>query len=591
MSQSDFPNIRDEMVAIDLETTGLNYYKGDYYFGIAIATSKGKWYYDIRRTPKIVDYLRDELPKCRLLCNHNLKFDAHFMPELLLAPALHCTMIAEALINEHHLSYSLDNICKDRMIGKKVDIQWAKDDMINSPFEMMAEYAAEDALLARDLCMAQLYDIEDQELEQVMELEMALFRVLVDIEGWGCPVDIEAAKASIPKLDALADQTQWEINDLAGVPVNVNSGPQVKSLFSPEKISDTRWRLIDGTIAPGTKGGSVSLTQDVLRTMTHPLAEKIVRLRKLIKARDTFVKGHVLGYQHEGVVHSSFNQTRTEFDAGTATGRLSSTSPALQQISKRDPEFASIIRSLFIPFNGHQWLCCDHSQIDFRVAAHLQNDPRVIANYWDNPKLDYHDLVAKMMNIPRNPPYAGAPNAKQINLGLQFGAGPGKIAKTMGMPHEIVVKNGIEKYIGGPEILALFDKYHSTLPMTQKFMQRAETVAKSRGFVKTLMGRRLRYPKSQGTHRAAGHLYQANAAEVHKTGLIRIHNLLKGTNSRLLVSVHDEIGVSLDPRDTGLVEEIKRLYCDFQSDDAPFKLRVPVECSADMGPNWYEASK
>ena len=73
--------------------------------------------------------------------------------------------------------------------------------------------------------------------------------------------------------------------------------------------------------------------------------------------------------------------------------------------------------------------------------------------------------------------------------------------------------------------------------------------------------------------------------------MIRIHNLLKGTNSRLLVSVHDEIGVSLDPRDTGLVEEIKRLYCDFQSDDAPFKLRVPVECSADMGPNWYEASK
>ena len=587
----NYPNLRDEIVAIDLETTGLHWWKADTYFGIAIATSEGAWYFDIRRDPGIVQWLRDEIPKCRLMCNHNLKFDAHFMPELLTASRIHCTMIAEALIDEHRQSYSLDSIVKYRGLGAKVDLEWDKSDMINAPYEMMEMYASEDARLARNLCIDQIKDIKEQELETVFAMEMDLFRVITDIEEWGVPVDVQAAHDAIPKLTVMISDTQTELNTLAGTAVNVNSGPQVKALFNPERISETRWKLSDGTIAPGTRGGSVSLTQDVLRSMNDPLAALIVRLRKLIKARDTFVMGHVLGYQHGGIVHTSFNQTRTEFDSGTATGRLSSTSPALQQISKRDPEFAAIIRSLFIPFDGHQWLCCDHSQIDFRVAAHLQNDPRVIANYWNNPSLDYHDLVAQMMNIPRNPPYAGAPNAKQINLGMQFGAGPGKIAKTMGMPYEIVVKDGIERYIGGPEIMALFEKYHSTLPMTKRFSSMAETVASTRGYVKTVMGRRLRYPKGMGAHKAAGHLYQANAAECHKSALIRIHNLLKGTGSKLLISVHDEIGVSLDPSDRGLVDEIKRIYCDFHSDDAPFKLRVPIECSADLGPNWYIASK
>lgn len=586
-----YPTLRDEIVAIDLETTGLRWWGPDRYFGIAIATSKGEWYYDIRRDPTVIPWLRDNIPKCRLMCNHNLKFDAHFMSELLTAPKIHCTMIAEALIDEHRQSYSLDNVSKFRRLGAKVEIEWAKGDMANAPYEMMAKYASVDARLARDLCIKQLSDIRDQELAQVFDMEMDLFRVLVDIEGRGVPVDIKAAEESIPKLTVMIDSTQSEINALAGSPLNVNSGPQVKALFAPEKISETRWRLIDGTIAPSTKAGSVSLTQDVLRTMTHPVASLIMRLRKLIKARDTFVMGHVLGHQYDGIVHTSFNQTRTEFDSGTATGRLSSTSPALQQISKRDPEFAGIIRSLFIPFGDQSWLCADHSQIDFRVAAHLQNDPRVIKSYWDDPSLDYHDFTAKMMNIPRNPEYAGAPNAKQINLGLQFGAGPGKIAKTMGMPYTTQVKDGMERYIGGPEIMKLFERYHSTLPMTKQFSSRAQVIASTRGYVKTLMGRRLRYPKMMGAHKAAGHLYQANAAECHKTALIRIHNLLKGTKSSLMISVHDEIGVSLDPTEVNLIAEIKRIYCDFQSDEAPFKLRVPIECSADTGPNWYIASK
>jgi DNA polymerase I-like protein with 3'-5' exonuclease and polymerase domains len=138
--------------------------------------------------------------------------------------------------------------------------------------------------------------------------------------------------------------------------------------------------------------------------------------------------------------------------------------------------------------------------VDFRCAAHLQNDPSVITAYAENPELDYHQIVSDMTSIPRNPPYAGAPNTKQINLGLSFGAGQGKLAFMMGMPYTVKELRGRMAYVGGAESDAIFNLYHRKLPATKKFMKHAESVAKESHYVKTQIGRRLRFPRGYGAH-------------------------------------------------------------------------------------------
>lgn len=591
-----FPNIRNQTIALDLETTGLKWFK-DKAFGVAISTGLEDYYFDIRTHPQVFQWLQEELRYVKRIVNQNIKFDAHFLikENVKLPQDMFCTMVAGALLDEHRLSYSLDALAKDALGEGKIELPFDKDNMWDAPIEMVAEYAKKDTDLARRLYLEQCKHLKAQELIDLMNMEMNLLKVIIKMEQHGVRVDIEKAEKTIPILDQKIDEIQIGINKQCGRVLNVNSTPQIRELFKPERVSKTRFKLIDGTIAPSTKSGNVCIDQNVLRDMTHPIAIEIMRLRKYIKARDTFIKGHVLGYQHNGHVHTSFNQTKTEFDSGAGTGRLSASEPALQQISKRDKELAVIIRSLFLPDEGHEWLTCDHSQIDFRIAAHLQNDPRVVSAYNENPDLDYHRLVAEMMNIPRDPPYAGAPNAKQINLGLQFGAGPGKSAKTMKMPHEVEVveKNGktFERYIPGPEAMELFNKYHAILPETKRFANKAQAVAASRGYVKTILGRRIRFPNGIGVHKAAGLLYQANAAEVHKTALIEIDKSLSNCGSELILSEHDEVGISLNPEEKELIPYIKQIYCNYNNDTSPFKLRVPIRCSEGTGPNWYEASK
>ena len=234
----------------------------------------------------------------------------------------------------------------------------------------------------------------------------------------------------------------------------------------------------------------------------------------------------------------------------------------------------------------------DYSQVDFRCGAHLQNDPSVIQAYRDDPTLDYHQVVSDMTGIPRNPPYAGAPNTKQINLGLSFGAGAGKLAFMMGMPYTVKEYKAKMSYQPGTEAQAIFDLYHKKLPAVKTFMKKAENVARETQFVRTQIGRRLRFPRGVGAHKAAGLLYQAYAADIHKIGLVSVDRAIRehGLPARLMMSCHDEIGVSTEEN-----EEVKNIilkeYTDFGSPQSRVKMRVPIMASAEYGPNWYVASK
>lgn len=606
----EFPNIpRGEIIGLDYETTGLKYWAPDFrVFGIAVAAGNHSWYWDIRDTPRAVDWLRDLLPGRKAIAQ-NAQYEYQCSRTLGIDPRSvewYCTMVNECLIDEHHLTYDLASIARYRGIESekteilesiRVAMGWPSTRVVlerlsEVPPAMVARYGASDASDALKIYHAQRILIEEQGLQMVSDLEGRLMPVLADMSWGGVRVDLEAAHLAIPKLDEKEAAIQKEINEIAGGKFNVNSTPQIRSFFKPEPISKYQWRLIDGTLVGPTKGGKgPSLDQNVLKEIKHPMAQKIRALRKTIKLRDTFIRGHVIGSADgEGFVHTQFNQTRNDADAGTVTGRLSSTDPALQQITKRDKENAAILRAMFLPDQGEDWLCADYSQVDFRCAAHLINDADVIRAYADDPTLDYHQVVSDMTGIPRNAAYAGAPNTKQINLGLAFGAGAGKLAFMMGMPYEIYELRNKMAYRPGSEAAKIFDLYHAKLPGVKQFMKKAESVAKTTGYVRTATGRRLRFPS--GAHKAAGLLYQAYAADLHKLGLIAVDDAIRKHDlpARLNMSCHDEIGVSMRPD-----EEVKRIitseYTDFNSDTSVVRMRVPITASGDFGPNWYEASK
>lgn len=637
----EFPNIpRGAIIGLDYETTGLRYWDPDFrVFGIAVAIGEPRakipfvtddrpfipgevaaprielagdtqsWYWDIRHAPGVVEWLRDLLPDTRTVVAQNAQYEVQCSRVLGIDPRRinwYCTMVNECLIDEHHLTYDLASIAKYRGIDSeklvileqiRAAMGWGTHGEVLSrlsevPPAMVARYGASDAADALKIYYAQQAEISEQNLERVSALEMRLLPVLADISWGGVRVDLEAAHAAIPKLDIKEEQLQAEINRITGGTFNVNSTPQIRAFFKPEPLSKFQWRLIDGTLVGPTKSGKgPSLDQNVLKEIKHPLASLIRALRKTIKLRDTFIRGHVIGSADgEGYVHTQFNQTRNDADAGTVTGRLSSTDPALQQITKRDKENAAILRAMFMPDIGDDWLCADYSQVDFRCAAHLINDEAVIRAFNEDPTLDYHQVVSDMTGIPRNPAYAGAPNTKQINLGLAFGAGAGKLAFMMGMPYEIGEYRNKMAYRPGVEATRIFDLYHAKLPGVKQFMKHAESVAKATGHVRTSIGRRLRFPT--GAHKAAGLLYQAYAADLHKQGLVAVDDLIHRERlpARLMMSCHDEIGVSMKQD-----EEVKNLivkeYTDFNGENSVIRMRVPITASGDFGPNWYEASK
>ena len=609
-----FPCLADyPYIAYDTETTGLYWWQHGI-FGVSVSAPDGNdWYWDIRKEPGVLEFLQVEIPRCKLVIAHNAKFDWHMSREkgiIFPADRVDDTMIRAALIDEHLMAYDLDSLGKRYVgTGKDTDI-WAElaaifggkptkngqiGNLPRAPASIVGRYAKQDTRTALMLWEWQNGEIERQGLERVCELERELLPVIVDMEHGGVKVDVEEAERAVFKIDRETSKAQRDLNTLAGFEINPNPSRSIKDLFKPTKDADGQWVLCDGTIAPATPAGGVSINATVLRSMKHPAAAMILRLRKLIKTRDTFLKGHILGHHHNGVIHANYNQTKSDNDLGTGTGRLSVNDPALQQIHKRDVDIASIVRALFLPDDPlHDWVCNDWAQMDFRVFAHYVNDRRILDMYASNPDTDFHQLAADLTGLPRSPRFAGDPNAKQINLGLVFGMGQGTLAAEMGLPFTIEkeVRSGRAWTRPGPAAMEVFEKYHGAIPGVQELLKSASSVARSRGYVKTIMGRHIRFPGGKFTHKAGGLIFQGSAADALKIKLIETHKYLKSTDSgaRLLLNVHDEFDTSIPIDRPDIREGVSRIVTDFGG-DSPIKFRVPVRTDQGRGVNWWIASK
>lgn len=622
-----------QCVAADTETTGLIWWR-DQVFGISLSWLEDSgelksWYGDLRE-PGTLRWLRDTLPQAKLWVNHHLKFDYHMLRGMgvhMPLDRIACTMVRECILEEDQYEYGLDAVSWRRLGKRKEDIWPAlaerfggkptKEAQIlnlhRAPKELVAQYANVDSALALELYYAQEKEIAHEDLGRIDHLERELLGAVIDMERLGVRVDLDRAARSVEDLDQMVHDSQRALDRVAGKPVNVNSGPQVKALLGVHKADDGTWRTKDGVLLePTESGNSGSLKTEKLYQSALPAAALVADIRAMIKARDVFLKKYILQMSHKGYIHANINQTRTEEGDGTYTGRFSITEPALQQIHKRNKKMAAIVRACFIPDDNCEWGCYDWSQKDFRIFAHYVNDSTINSIYADNPAADFHRVTADLTGLPRDRDQkTGGANSKQMNLGLIFGMSAGRMAKEMHLPYTMRGKcrcghtssskscpscgsSVVLFYEAGPEAKALFAKYHTKIPGANRLKQTVSSVAKSRGYIKTQLGRRLRFANANHAYKAAGILFQAQAAESMKVKIVRLAKMLRNEpDASLRLVVHDEYDFYMrQGRRPELDQEIKAELERFDgSGDYPLKYRVPILADFGTGPNWYEASK
>lgn len=605
-----------EYIAIDVETRGLNWWEPKHgIFGIAISYPDGSdYYFDIRRQPEGIEWLKQQKP--RKLINHNIKFDLHMLwqkgvkwsPEI-----CDCTMIRASLIDEHLPSYSLDYLSKkylnqtkqndiyedlSKVFGGIASRNVQIKNLHRADPELVANYAKKDTRLAMQLYEWQNSEIEKQSLHKICAFEKKLFPVIFDLERKGVKVNTNLAHLSVGKLTRNIDLLKKELDYHAGFNCNPNPSGDMDKLFRPKKDVDGNWIACDGTILPQTDGGKASINADALRSMVHPASDIILKIRKQMRCRDTFLKSHVLGHVHNNYLHPNINQVKGD-NGGTGTGRLSYTKPALQQIPARDKDVAAIVRPIFIPDDDQVWACMDYEQFEFRMFAHYVKDPDILKLYSDNPMVDFHQIVADMTGLPRNAPMSGGPNAKQLNLSMIYDMGEASIARTLNMPLDPKINrftdkkgNEIAYQKAGPEAQRIIEKYHSAIPGVRLLYEKVKSVGKSRGYVTSIAGRKMRYPNGKGLNKSKAILCQGSSADCMKQKMIELHDYFSTTDGcRMYISVHDEVNMGIPknhPKFKSIIKDVKHILESF--DKEPFKLRVPIKTDLGVGDNWAEAS-
>ncbi len=595
--------------AYDTETTGLQY-KVDRVFGFSISTPDGQdFYYDIRKEPEKVAQFNREVKhyRGRIIC-HKASFD-YLMSQhtgiYLPLDALDCTIIRACTINEHLPSYELDYLGKKYInMRKDTDIYQALAEIFggpatrksqigniqHAPVELVAKYAKQDTRITLDLWEWQEGEIERQEIRNVIDFERNHMPTVIRRQEHGIRVDTNYAEEAADKLTPLILDAQSKLNKLAGKDVNVNSPPQCKALFAPVE-KNGEWFASDGTPLTKTPKGAASLGAEALRKIKDPKAALILDIRSLLKTRDTFLLGHVVGHSVNSRVYPDINQTKGE-DGGTGTGRFSYTNPAMQQIPSRNKEVAAIVKPAFLPDEGMIWVDTDLSSFEVRVFAHLINNPEIIDAYLRYPYLDLHQFVADLTGLVRNATYSGQPNAKQLNLSMIFNSGDGAIADKMGMPWEwnsFEVKYGkdagkeITYKKAGPEAKEVIARYHRRIPGIKDLAEGCKSVAEQQGYIRTYTGRRLRFPGGFKSYSASGKLIQSTAAELNKENWKIIEDVL-GDRGSLILNTHDSYSMQMDP--ATWQQDYDRVRDAIQRD----ALRVPLILEfSGIGNNWWAA--
>lgn len=487
------------------------------------------------------------------------------------------TMLAHYLLNpelRHGMDYLAETYLKyktvpiEDLIGPKGKKQAS---MRTVPIEQIKEYAAEDADVTLRLKHYFAPLLKQEGLESLFfEMEMPLIYVLAEMEATGVKLDTNALKQSSEVLSQQLTALEESIYDLAGQSFNINSTKQVgEILFDKLKLDEK---------AKKTKTGGYSTSEEVLEKIRgkHPIVDKLLEYRGIKKLLSTYIDAlPALIHPETGKIHTSFNQ------AVTATGRLSSTNPNLQNIPVRD-ELGREIRKAFIADDDDCiFFSADYSQIELRLMAHLSNDPHMVEAFCSGADI-HAATAAKIYGIPVEEVTSDMRRkAKTANFGIIYGISVFGLAERLSIPRA--------------ESKDLIDGYFQTYPRIKEYMEESIRVAKEKGYVETLFKRK-RFLPDINSHNAIVRGYaernainapiQGSAADIIKLAMIRIHQRFEAEHlkSRMILQVHDELNFNVRKEEFDRVKEIV-LDCM----EHVLQLRVPLIADCGEGKNWLEA--
>ena len=635
VAPTEFPDLRKaDEIAIDLETrdpdlkskgSGAISGNGEV-VGIAVAVDGYKNYFPIAHgegpnmpRDQVLKWFKDvcESPATKIF--HNAMYDVCWIRNLgiKINGLIIDTMVAASLIDENRFSFTLNslswvylnkgkneslltNAAKERGLDPKAE-------MWKMPASEVGAYAEEDAALTLELWHLFKKIIIEEDLQNIFNLETDLFPCLVDMRHLGVRVDIEKANQLKTALAIKEENLLQQIKIESGVDTQLWAARSIEKVFQklnlPYEVTE--------------KTGSPSFTKNFISKHNHPVVNMIAEARKINKVRTTFIDT-ILRHEHKGRIHADINQIRSD-DGGTVTGRFSYSNPNLQQIPARDPDTGPLIRSLFIPEEGCKWGTFDYSQQEPRLVAHYAlrfeyDSAQVIADSYENdPSTDFHQIVADMAEIDRK-------EAKTINLGLFYGMGKAKLQNELAVSKEKADE--------------LFNTYHGRVPFVKELMSGVMNAAQQKGRIKTLLGRRCRFPKYEPilrgsdwgtfvpaadhermkdlkemgpylldengdqekdvdgkpkknywyknghrrafTYKALNKLIQGSAADMTKKAMVDLYK--EGLIGH--IQIHDELDFSIESEKQA--DKIKQIM------EQAVELKVPNKVDYESGPNWGE---
>lgn len=527
--------------------------------------------------------------------------------------------VAEALIDELQMSYSLDSILARRGLalkeedllreaaghykgsdGKPLD---PKRDLWMLPARYVGPYAEADAVRPLDLLRKQEAEIETVGLGRIWALETKVLPVLVKMRRRGVRVNMDRLD-QIERFSQAEERKVWsEVLRLTGVMVKVGDAMKADVLAGVLQAADVRYGL--------TAKGKPSITKEFLEALDHPVGKLLRRARKMSQLRSTFVnsiRNHAIDHGDEHRIHCTFNQTVVQDDddelEGARPGRLSCVDPNLQQQPARDPEIGPMWRAIYEPDKGALWASLDYSQQEPRLAVHTavisgvgrigsaahESALAAAQRYWDDRSTDAHTMFTQMVfgedviNEDKKSFKVKRDRCKNIFLGLCYGMGGPKLCRSLGLPVDVIrdARSGTMREVAGKEGQALFDLVNQRVPYIKATAKAVEQAAKAKGYIVTVMGRHCHFPKDQfgnydWTHKAFNRAIQGGAADQTKAAMVALDE----AGAYLQLQVHDEFDESIESRAQG------EMHAEIMENCVP--LKVPSKVDLEIGPNWGEA--
>lgn len=625
VAPTEFPRLCDATVlAIDTETKdtelttkGPGFRRsGDEHaeiVGLAVGTTDGgRWYFPMRHTicpeqnlnpDHVLEWARDNIcieGQTKIGANLMYDVDALWSEQVPVTGPFIDVQHAECLLNENRFEYNLEALSQDYFGEGKVrgvlqdwversygDVDDYRANIWRSPPCLVGPYAESDVDLPIRLWREQQPALERQRLGSLFGLETDIIPLLVRMRQRGVRVDLEYANTLDDELTAGMAVLDGKLRDIAGRDINVGSGDDLARVFDAAGLPYLK-----------TPTGKASFRKGWLESIEHPVAKLIIQRRTLVKFRNTFVRGYILGAHVNGRVHCLFHPLKGEGN-GTVSGRFSSSLPNLTNIPIRDEYWGPRLRALFLGDEGELWGRHDWSQIEYRLLAHYAQGPSgedVRQRYREDPTTDFHAMTQKIIFDVSGKKLERIPT-KTINFGLTYGMGEPELCKRLGL----TTAQGTE----------MFSIYHNGVPFVKKTYEVLAKTASERGWLKTFLNRRARFdlfepwyrdpenyqpalPYDQAvekygprirrayTHKALNRLLQGSAADLLKYAMREFDRAGLDRVIPLLLTCHDEFGntVARTKEAFEAMNELRRIM------ETCLQFQVPILAEQTIDINW-----